>query len=419
MFDARSLATAVAVLSAGWLACGPSTSQPVRVMALVRGAGAEGAPGGRYQPTEVQIGSLSDVVTLDGAVAYLVGGAQIYVSSQDPLLSINGGVTSDEQLADIYIKQDGNPPHASYVEKDGVLWPADFHTWNMVTTYYNVEQSFLFFQDQGVDAQVLGRTRVFYFPSFTLADVSQQEQRDNALFFAPVKSLLVLPFDKLQEAPLAMNSSIVAHEYAHVVWNKLVYGGQAVPQGLTIWAQSGVATPAANLLKALDEGFADFHALAQSCRTKFGCDTRGAESSFDAATADARDMAKNDKCLDATMNNMLAGANINDFVAGGYHYEVGTVFASALYHAGNSPDDWALLSKSLLTVYPELKAEIDGNLQTPENFTPTKVVDVVLGGVTSTELQTRVCGEFLGRLKIPREELTHCPAQAQVTGDCP
>lgn len=412
MLNARRL-LAILAMAAFTCSCGPVTTQPVQVMALTRPAG------GKYKPTQVALSSLSDVVKLDGSVAYLVGGAEIDTNPGNRLLQLNGGAVTDEELANIFIEVDGAPPHASYVEKDGVLWPADFDTWNLVTTYYNVEQSFLFFQDAGVPGETLARLRVFYFPSFKEGG-GTTELKDGALYHPNVKSMMVLPFDKLQEAPVSINSTVMAHEYAHVVWHRMVYGDQARPQALTAWANSGLTTsPAANVLKAIDEGFADFHAVAQSCRTSFGCDTRGNESSYGAAAADARDMALNDKCMDATLNNAFFSSGIGEFLAGGYHYRVGTVFASSLYHAGRQPDDWAVLSKSLISIYPRLRALIDANLTTPANFTLAAVADLVLEGITSIELQTRVCGEFLGRLKIDRAALPNCPAQSIPSGDCP
>lgn len=232
--------------------------------------------------------------------------------------------------------------------------------------------------------------------------------------------MLVLPFDELQEAPLAMNSWVISHEYAHVVWNKLVYAGAAFPAPLVQWGQAGLAsTPQVNTLKALDEGLADFHAVAQSCETAFGCDTRGAQSSFDERLADRRDMALPTQCLNDSLQNALDTLAVNDFSGAGDDYAVGTVIASSLYHAGQSPEGWKLISRNLISAYPEIKALIDAHLEEPEGFNLTAVVNVILGEISSPALKTRACGEFLGRLKLSRDALPNCPAQAVPTGDCP
>lgn len=183
MLNARSVVAAAAALA--FFGCAPETKQPAQVMALVRAAGSADSPGGTYQPTQVALTTVRDIVSLDGAAAHLVSGARIVVDPGDPLLQLNNGALSDDQIADIFVKNEGSAPRASYVEKDGVLWPSDFHTWNLVTSYFNLEQAFLYFQDQGVPSQTLEGLRVFYFPSFKLTALGQNELQDNALFFSP------------------------------------------------------------------------------------------------------------------------------------------------------------------------------------------------------------------------------------------
>ncbi len=406
------------LLLLGPLGCAPSVEAPVPVMALVRSGGSSGS----YQPTPVSLRTISDPVTLEGAVTRLVGGARIDVDPNDPLLRLNGGNLTEEQLARVFVKDSGRLPRVSYVEKDGVLWPSDFHSWNLVTTAWNFEQAFDHFQAIGVPGARLSEVTVYYFPEFLLREVSPKPQMDNALYFSPVQAFMILPFDALQKTPLSINQGIVAHEYAHVVWNRLVFGGASLPETLTRWSFN--AAPNVNILKSLDEGFADFHAFAASCRSGFGCDTRFMEASFDEASTNQRDMARTDRCMTEGLRNSVISLGVNEFTGLGLHYQFGTAIAASLYHAGTGPEDWQLLSRAVVESYGDpqgggLAGLLRENVETPQNFTFERVLMLLLDSVTSPELKTRLCGQFLGRLGIPRELLApSCPGAAVPSQGC-
>src|SRR5690349_15229699 len=106
------------------LACGPDPVAPVSVMALVQG------PQGSYETRQVELQTISDIVSVQGTVATLQGGARIIVDGSDPLLA--GGNLNEAQLVKVFTKNEGLTPRANFIEKSGVLWPADFHSWNMV-----------------------------------------------------------------------------------------------------------------------------------------------------------------------------------------------------------------------------------------------------------------------------------------------
>src|SRR5690349_6796907 len=80
-------------------ACAPTTAPPTDVMAIVKGKD------GTYQPTQVQLTTLRNVVNVKGDAATLVGGARIVVDQNDPELQ-NGGLT-DAQVEAIFLKGQG------------------------------------------------------------------------------------------------------------------------------------------------------------------------------------------------------------------------------------------------------------------------------------------------------------------------
>lgn len=411
----RRLVTLLAALLG---ACGPQPQPPVSVMALALNKD------GVYRSREVKLRTVADVVALRGSVATLWGGARIVVDPQDPLLQLNGGNLTDAQLAEVFLKGKGMEPRASYVEKEGTLWPADFHTWNMVTTYYNFERSFDYFQaiyDGRPSEELLG-TRVYYFPSFTTA-ASPQPLTDQALFFSPIQAIAVLPFERLQQVPFSINLGVIAHEFAHRVFNRKVYGGASVPAPLIQWVGVGSSTPAINLLKSMDEGLADFHAYGVTCLSD-GCDPRFLIHSVDKPTADERDLSLPDKCMNPGLRNALDTLPVEDFVRAGYEYQVGTVLAAALYRAGSKAGKLEVLQKALLRAYHDTNPRTPGffqlissNLQTPQNFTVSAVANTILQHISDPELKKYTCNELWDRLQIrclamPCEELPDCPAES-------
>ncbi|MHB8878602.1 MAG: hypothetical protein ACYC8T_33300, partial [Myxococcaceae bacterium] len=191
----------VVALAAG---CGPVAKDGrATVMALVLSGQ------GTYDSRQVELKYLQDPVALRGEVATLVGGARVVVDPTDPMLGTNNGNLTDAQLEAVFMKSRGSDPRASYIEKGGVLWPADFHTWNMVTTYYNFQKSFEYWDGvyNGASLGVTDKTdlkgsKVLYFASFTMTEVRPGPLEDNALFFPPVQAFAILPFNELQKVPL-------------------------------------------------------------------------------------------------------------------------------------------------------------------------------------------------------------------------
>ncbi|MBI3182230.1 MAG: hypothetical protein HYZ28_08810, partial [Myxococcales bacterium] len=296
-------------LLAATAACGPSRKPPVDVMGLVLGKN------GAYETRQITLNSVSDILSLKGSVATLVGGARIVIDSSDPLLQINGGNLTDQQLLDVFVKGKGMDPRASYIDKNGLLWPADFHTWNMVTTVYNFEKSFEYFQgtyDGKPSGDLLGST-VYYFPSFTMTEVSQNPLTDNALYFPPIQGFAVLPFEQLQKVPLSINLGVIGHEFSHRVFNRKVYDGKSVPEPLIRWVGVSASTPGVNLLKSIDEGLADFHAWGVTCLGEYGCNSRFLAHSVNDEVTDERDLAKPDKCMTAGYRNAMTTLPVGSF----------------------------------------------------------------------------------------------------------
>lgn len=418
MLRTVSAATAALALLAS---CAPDSQAPVKVQALVL------TSTGEYQPQEVQLTTVTDIVRLEGSVARFIGGANVTVDSNDPDLL---HATDEASLERALVKNAGRPVTASYIQKDGVLWPADFHTWNLVTTYYALERANDYFRTVGglTEADFGGPTTVYYFADFLLKDENPNPLRDNALYFPPVKAFLVLPFDKLQKAPLAINASILAHEYSHRVFNQKVYGGAAVPAPINAWNTAGGATPGVNILKSLDEGLADYHAYGTSCVGPSGCNPRVLSTSFDDASVAERDLSKN-QCMTAQLRAQLYGASYGAF--NGLEYNVGTILANALYTAGQNTGQAKVIQRAVVAAYSDNSSSTPGLAQltaaamnNQEQFTLEVALGAIANHISDNTLKLAVCNQFIEHLGVFHDDLVAagCPIGTQTrptSSSCP
>ncbi|RKG80921.1 hypothetical protein D7W79_06755 [Corallococcus exercitus] len=410
--------------------CAPDSEAPVKVSVLSRSSN------GQYVPTQVELTTIEDVVGLKGTVGDIQGGARIVIDVNDPGLQN----ATEATIADVLIKKSGHDVKASYItqkdEKTGedVLWPADFHSWNMVTSYYNLERANEYFRTvANVKVVTFEPTpTLYYFPEFIQAQVSKEPARDNALFYPVLQSFLVLPFDKIQRAPLPLNAAVMAHEYSHLVFNRLSYAGQSLPLALSTWGSQS-PSQGANVLKAFDEGLADYHAYGATCRSPSGCDPRFMAPSFDggpyAGVTDARDLSNGNRCMSALLYARVQQQDLDTFSADGAEYQVGTILATALYQAGRSTGQEAQLQRDIVSAYYDTDPAKPGIYQYTQMvlgdqslFTLAVPARAIISHITDLELRKAVCNEFLDHLQLPREDLIGanlCPASAAGGTTCP
>ncbi|MEN9797918.1 MAG: hypothetical protein RL653_1614 [Pseudomonadota bacterium] len=408
---------ALPALLAALAACAPNPSPPVQVMALV-----EKGPN-TYQPSQVQLEQVTDVVSLSGPLGKVLGNARLVLDGNDPLW-VNA--STDEGRAAAITKQAGSPVRASFIDKGGVLWPADFHSWNMVTAWFNLEHAYRYWQGVGVPGEEMQDLTLHYFPELTLPSSASatKPETDNALYFSPLQAFLVLPFDELQGVPLALNTGVMAHEYSHRVFNRRVFDGASIPAPLVTWPLGG-ASAGANLLKAADEGFADYHAYGASCIGPGGCNPNFLASSVPATFSEPRDFSRADRCLTSAQRESLEAMPFDSYNASGGTYVVGTVLAAALYQAGEKSGQRQEIQRALLAAYangapdkPGLKETIvslanRGNLLRLETL-----AGVLASQVEDTQTKKLLCNELLGRLKLRLADVPQCPAASTPVPDC-
>jgi hypothetical protein len=402
-------------------ACGPNPPPPVRVMAIVPGIT------GAYEPKEVELKTITSITLMEGTIGKLYGGSEIMIDPQDPLLQ--AGNLDDAELEAALLKNLGGDVSASYIEKDGVQYPADFHTWNMVSTYWNFEKSFEYFQQtyDGASTEKLLNARILYW-----VDYQDKQSRpgdppvlDNALYFSPVRAFVIVPFKDLQKVPLAMNLGVIGHEYAHRVFNLKAYGGKSIPDAINSWQLAPF-----NILKALDEGLADFHGYAVTCAggTGISCRPNFLGVSVDEAATTARDISRTDKCITQTLRDAMNNFTQSQWLNQGLQYQLGTIMASSLYHAvaKTNATKLGIMSKAVVASYDDPSPTSEGffqiinrNLGTANNFTLELVANTLLSHITDPELQRATCSELLDRLQLDRAMMPACPISAVKGTTCP
>jgi hypothetical protein len=353
----------------------------------------------------------------------------VVVDNNDPLVQATGGIQNmtDDQRFDVLVKDKGMDVHANFIDKSGVLWPADFHTWNMVSMYWNFEQAYTYYQGViGKDPDELKHLRVMYWPEVHMQ--SDTPLADNALYLSFIKSFVIVPFKASTKVPMAMNIGIIGHELAHKVFGARVYDDQGVPAPLVSWTGQ-----AFNLAKSMDEGLADFHGFGATCVTEARCRPDFMKASVDNdAIVHMRDVSRLDACMDSTLQGAFQSFRADQWVVDESMYKVGNLWAAALYQAGNKAGKMLVMQRALLASYNDETAGHPGfnqlfatSINTPEKFTPEAVANIIADHIADPDLKKTWCNEISDRMALqctsfPCDLMPACPStSSRGTTKCP
>ncbi len=388
------------------LGCGPNLKAPVKVMAVLPN------PDGTYAPRQVELTTVANITTLQGTAISLLGGNRVVFDSNDPAQAIGGGIAnqSDAQRYEVLVRDKGTQPRVQYIDRAGLLWPQDFHSWNMVSTFYNFERAYSYFVSiyNGKETKEIEGQTVMYWADVRIE--SPESLVDNALYLPFVKSFAIAPTKNNTRIPLSSNIGVVGHEFAHRVFNERAFGRAGIPAPLQAWDVLPF-----NLLKSLDEGLADFHGWAVTCREEAGCRPNFLTLSFDDQTiGQQRDVSRTDQCIDANLENAFRTSNRAQWLASRDLYKYGSLWAAALYQAGNKAgvNGVQTIQRGLIDAYsdessatPGLRQLISRNINTPSNFTPEAVAAVIANHLPkNTDARRFACNEMLTRLGLRDED---------------
>lgn len=169
---------------------------------------------------------------------------------------------------------DTTPEAQYFVDKDGNIVPKTTLTEELFSIYKIMEDFYFFDMKTGID-QVL-----FYPRNVSIHNKTPKAgEKDNAFYISSFDRIVVLSY-KGKRAPLGMNKGVLAHEHFHAIFNKIIspvkntindknyvlslFG--LLDEGAGLYSAIDVDLPDEQigynylLLRALDEGMADFWA---------------------------------------------------------------------------------------------------------------------------------------------------------------
>ncbi|MGI5864550.1 MAG: hypothetical protein ACOX6T_21220 [Myxococcales bacterium] len=422
--NSRSLLLAALLLAA----CGPGGTPPVDVVALIFNPET-----GRYEPRQVQLKTPTDLVAMKGPLLELYGDASFNYDTSDPALANAGN--DPAKISEAMTKDEGSDVKVAYIDRQGILVPADFHSLNIVTSYYNFERAFDFFAGiGGLSAESFGKRKVYYFPEFKFRGKTLQ---DNALFFPPMQSFMILPFEAYKQVPFAINLGIVGHEYSHAVINYRLFDADPLPRVFEAWYSDVFPTPGLNLLKSIDEGFADLFGTGVTCSSSFlTCDTGFMAHSVPDNIASSRRI-DGIHCMSKELSDALNSQTTESFTDASNEYRIGSVFASSLWRAA---EDTTVVQK--LTLGEARRQVFEGafkalgegssgirglianatnlqsNFRLDSGAAARGVLDVIVESMTDPALKSAVCSAFADRFDMPLRWMPSCPETAAPFTDC-
>lgn len=206
--SARSMALgAVLLVLAG---CTGEPTGPVTVRLFGR---EPATPDFRFFQSELS--TLEDLPTLRGGVARFVSGA-------DLVIHLDRGETQTVSI------EHGAPTHGHFVERDGVHIAMDLDSLLMASSYWGIELAATMFRRLGVEEEFLTQVPAYHQPRLRGVGTPVAGwipmfwlMNDNAAYFPELDAFLFVPHVRLQGAPFQVSPGVIAHEYAHRVFQKL------------------------------------------------------------------------------------------------------------------------------------------------------------------------------------------------------
>jgi len=338
----------------------------------------------------VTVETLTDIDRLEGRATALIGGTSMR-------LDYTEGMVKWDRV--------GRPVSFGAMKSDGVYYPEDFASLAMISTYYNIERAMRFFAILGLPEGDLGRLDTYYLADvveiyadpFT-GQVDEIRGRDNAFYLAVderTRGFYILPLETIEHLPLAMNIGVIVHEYAHAVFQHLVYDRMAD-------GGAGLNSTAYNYIYSLNEGVADIMAVMHTGDPDFM--THSLDDSWAARDASA-----------LILYRPSYDTNAMTYVDLSFDpYEIGAFISAAVYEAtrrmdGLSPLEAGIPGETLRTdvaasVLDALRATGGEDLS---DFTPALFFDRLISRL-DPDRAAHLCSVLRARYAIHYGDLAGC-----------
>ena len=313
----------------------------------------------RFQLADRKLDTLEELTGLHGATTEFRTGARLVRDARDEKQSLTCA-----EFSDSFVEDGGGRPSLSFIDDNGVWVAEDFDSLVMVSTYYNFEFSREFFVAAGVPVGDLDRSTTFYEPTL----ISYDSEGGRSLGFDPqafepcIAAFVFFAGDPLQEIPQGANLGVAAHEYSHLVFDRVVYGGRGEDSTLVPSNQA-----ASRRLLALNEGLADYFGAAIVGNPRFVSRTLAT------STSALRNLVPGAAWAQALEDTLVTSPTADG-------YGMGTVWASLLWDVAIAlPDGQAAAASLALRMLDSLKSARASAVETRQ------VLDALFASATAEQ----------------------------------
>jgi hypothetical protein len=373
--------------------CGSDLSSPFSAVVV-----AYDAAQARYKLAQVRITTLTSLRHLEGSSATILVGGNARV---DPTLYVKAGANLPGLRALLLTDPPGSVDLSFNVLNDGLVYPENYASLELLTAYANLERARAAFTLWGAKLQV---APVYAHTPLT-DDRGLSPLADGELYYPPLGAFFLPAPSTKAQLPLHFNLGAVSHGLALQAWQQLVWASAPVDPAWGAPATDPDALSSRHIGASMAQGVADFLGAAVSK------DPRWFDHSLQQeAGSRALDQLR---CADAAMAQALD----EDDARTPYNpYPLGTVLAFALWEQLPAPPDDNLIAESargVLSALPDIGGAQSAN---SGKLALAAALDALVANAP-VDLKANLCNSFRNRfaaLAIPTNGLSSCAGVAYV-----
>lgn len=343
-------------------ACGSDLTSPFSAVAVTYDVKAQS-----FKLAQVRVGTLTSLRHLEGSIGSVKAGGTIEVSTG----AIRAAGATVDGLRAAFIR--GKPERVSLTWSvlDDIVYPEDFASLELLSTYYNLEKARSELAGWGL-AALPAR------PIVAHAVISDEKGLPalpaGELYYAPLATFFAPAATAQQGVPPAFNLGAVAHALAHAAVQEQVWGGApAAPP------EQGSDLAARHVARSMTEGIADFLGVAVTDDPLW----------FDHSLQQDQDTRGLGQIRCSTPD-MLAALSVDDAQVPYDPYPLGTAIAGALWEQA-SVSTKQNTARGVLAALPDLGAAAGAG--------PLRLAGVLeaLAAHSPDDQRANLCGLFLNR----------------------
>jgi len=299
----------------------------------------------QHRLRDVPIPAGTDLERLTSDAIRFRGGGRVVVDGLR-FQKLAGSTVSADQLRALARDDMGTAVRLRFTREGDVAVPDDYDSLLMASAYFGLDRALAFLSASDWTLATRSTFEVCYRCGLYIdvGTVLPYLVSDNAAY-APFADLFALvPELLLSEIPIAADAAMLTHESSHRVFHFQVYQGAALGELLRQFVQQTELSTdewrSHNLLKALDEGSADFLAAAFARDPSFAAAGLGSLAlDRDLTGARAQDERYDAAFAEAARKNLDVSVRSDgghDVGSGSWDpYHLGTIWAGALWRMGD------------------------------------------------------------------------------------